>query len=307
MKTGRLGDAGTFDMAPPEQAEGIQWGRYVAALRRYKWLMLLIVLLGTGIGVGITQFVDPEYMARSTIYVNDQPGGAKSGPIQTGELVQGQGWVELLRSFQVFDSVALKEQAFIEPQSASDSAVFRGLRLDRRYTVAKFELKISPDGKQYSLTTSEGIDLDRGAVGDSIGRRAGFLWQPSPAGARSRPHDQVQGHQFPRRSVGDPEPLHQRNGGEGKLSAPQLFGPRPEQGGAHPERDRQPVRLPGGRTQVPPAGGTDPHPEGPARHRVSPVAGSGIQAGELQDPGHHRAHGPDRHFPGTGSRPRPRS
>ena len=29
---------------------GIPWGRYVAALRRYKWLILAIALVGTGIG-----------------------------------------------------------------------------------------------------------------------------------------------------------------------------------------------------------------------------------------------------------------
>ncbi|MDQ2930476.1 MAG: Wzz/FepE/Etk N-terminal domain-containing protein, partial [Gemmatimonadota bacterium] len=40
---------------------GISWSRYFSALKRYKWLILLVVVAGTGIGFGVTQFMTPAY------------------------------------------------------------------------------------------------------------------------------------------------------------------------------------------------------------------------------------------------------
>ena len=56
-----------------DEPEGVQWQRYVSALRRYKWLILLITLLGTGVGVVVTRFLKPEYQVQATIWI-ESPG-----------------------------------------------------------------------------------------------------------------------------------------------------------------------------------------------------------------------------------------
>jgi capsular exopolysaccharide synthesis family protein len=165
-----------YELPPAEAEGGVQWGRYISALRRYRWFMLMVVLLGTGIGVGITRFIDPEYVARSTLIVTSQPG--KSGPITSGQVVGGGTSVDLLRSFAVIDSVVLKMSLFVLPQSSGDSAVFRGFSLQRRFMPGKLELRINEAGTRYSLVSNEGVELETGAVGDSIGGKLGFLWMP---------------------------------------------------------------------------------------------------------------------------------
>lgn len=167
---------GAYDMAPQDEGDGIQWGRYISALKRYRWFMLLVVLVGTGIGVGITRFIDPEYVARSTLWIAQTPG--KNGPIASKELVGGSAWLQLLQSFAVIDSVVLKQALFVEPNDLADSAVFKGFSLaPRRVALGKFELKVNPQGTRWGLWTNES-EVDHGAVGDSVGRRLGFLWAP---------------------------------------------------------------------------------------------------------------------------------
>ena len=65
---------------------GISWSRYFSALKRYKWLILLVVLAGTGIGFGVTQFMTPAYQAQGTVWISDDgaktQGGGPQGPIQ---------------------------------------------------------------------------------------------------------------------------------------------------------------------------------------------------------------------------------
>lgn len=166
-----------YDVPPPDAGDGVQWGRYISALKRYRWFMLLVVLLGTGIGVGITRFIDPEYVARSTLWI--ETGGGKGGPIQSKQLIGGNQWTELIRSFVVLDTVVLKLSLFVEPNNVSDSAVFRGFTLARRFVPGKFSLKLNDAGNRYSLVSNEGVEVESGAIGDSIGTKIGFLWLPT--------------------------------------------------------------------------------------------------------------------------------
>ncbi len=166
-----------YDVPPADTGDGVQWGRYISALRRYRWFMLLVVLLGTGIGVGITRFIDPEYVARSTLWI--EQGGGKGGPIQSKQLVGGNQWTELIRSFVVIDTVVLRLSLFVEPRKTADSTVFRGFSLARRFVPGKFSIKVNEAGDRYSLVSNEGVDVETGVVGDSVGRKIGFLWQPA--------------------------------------------------------------------------------------------------------------------------------
>lgn len=164
--------------APPDESDGVQWGRYISALKRYRWFMLMVVLLGTGIGIGITRFIEPEYVARSTLMIQGG-SGQKSGPIQAKGLVAGNAWIQLLQSFAVVDTVVLKQSLFVEPKNMADSAAFKGFSLTRRFSQGKYQIKINDQGTRYSLSTNGGMEVENGAVGDSVGHKLGFLWQPS--------------------------------------------------------------------------------------------------------------------------------
>jgi len=177
-------DPGGLGLAPPPPEPGIPWGRYISALRRYKWLMLAIVILGTSAGVGATRFLKPEYKATATIYIEPPPDDA--GPIRAAELLRSFGWLELLTTGVVLDSVAISQRLYLIPASDKDSAVFASFALAEKYVTGNYVLNVDDSGKSWTLNSERAGLVETGAVGDSIGRKLGFVWIPAaqalPAG-----------------------------------------------------------------------------------------------------------------------------
>lgn len=181
-------NAEAYQDAPPQDWGGGQetapapakpkLGRYLAALNRFKWLIVLFLLLGAGGGYAATKFVDPEYEVRATIMLEmgtgtNQGGG---GPIQANELLRASGWQDLLRSFAISDPVVNQLALFVEPVRGSDSTVFRSFRVARQMQPGDYVLTIT--GNSYSLLLKPSYQVEKGALADSIGRPVGFMWQP---------------------------------------------------------------------------------------------------------------------------------
>lgn len=164
--------------APPAPEAGVPWGRYIAALRRYKWLMVGIILVGTAAAVGATRFLKPEYKATATIYIEPPPDDA--GPIRAAELLRSYGWLELLTTGIVLDTVAISQHLYLIPAESRDSAVFSGFALGEKFITGSYTLRVDPAGKSWTLESMQAGQLESGAVGDSIGRKVGFRWAPAP-------------------------------------------------------------------------------------------------------------------------------
>jgi capsular exopolysaccharide synthesis family protein len=177
------GPQGAFSAPPPLPEQGIQWGRYIAALRRYKWLMLAVIVVGTAGSVGASRFLHPEYTATATIYIEPPPDDA--GPIRAGELLRSYGWVELLGTGAVLDSVALSQRLYLNPVRVGDSIVFRDFRITDSVRVGSYTLTVNESGKQWVLSSLRAGQVETGAAGDSIGRSVGFGWAPAAAALTS--------------------------------------------------------------------------------------------------------------------------
>lgn len=170
------------DVGPgaPPPAGGIKIGRYLAALNRFKWLIALFVVLGAAGGYAATKFIEPEYEVQATIQLQTGQGitsGNDRGPIQAKELLQQSGWQDLLRSFTVADPVVNELALFVDPADAKDSTLFKGFRAAPNLRPGTYVLKVS-DGSYLLSLKEAGFEIERGEVGDSIGRQLGFLWQP---------------------------------------------------------------------------------------------------------------------------------
>jgi capsular exopolysaccharide synthesis family protein len=159
---------------------GIPWGRYIAALRRYKWLILAIALVGTGAGFAASRMTVPEYQAQGTIWIADQNTDAR-GPVEGDELLGAGAWADLLKSSTIMDRVVENMGLYLWPASVADSSVFAGFQPGPGFRSGAFELRIDATGSKYSIVTGEDKVLEQGTVGDSVGRSLGFLWKPSPA------------------------------------------------------------------------------------------------------------------------------
>jgi capsular exopolysaccharide synthesis family protein len=159
---------------------GIPWGRYLAALRRYKWMILLIVVIGTAAGIGLTRFLVPEYQVQGVIWISDNRAQSR-GPVRGEELLGNGAWADLIKSSTIMERVVRGMSLYLWPANTADSAVFAGFEPGPGFRSGAYDLRIDAAGAKYSLATREGAVIERGAVGDSIGRTLGFLWAPSPA------------------------------------------------------------------------------------------------------------------------------
>src|SRR4029453_3201396 len=67
--------------APPAPAASgaMNVGRYFSALRRYKWLIAIMTLVGVIGGVAATQFIKPTYQVDTTIVIGEAPD--PKGPV----------------------------------------------------------------------------------------------------------------------------------------------------------------------------------------------------------------------------------
>ena len=151
--------------------------RPIAALKRYKWLALGIVVLATLGGVVSTRFLKPDYEVRATIWIASI-APMNNGPIRDRELLNPGAWTELLNSFKIADAVVRKLALYVRPEDLRDSTLFRGFQLADQVAFGNYELAVEKRTSRWTLTTDKSAFSESGNPGDSIGRKAGFQWRP---------------------------------------------------------------------------------------------------------------------------------
>jgi polysaccharide biosynthesis transport protein len=167
-----------------EEERGLDPRRVLAAVGRYKWLILLAVILGTGAGFLLARQVQLQYLAQATIWIEAEGREREAGPIRSGELLQSFAWVDLLRSYVVLDHVVLEEQLYLEYNVARDSVLFRAFALMDSFRPGPYRLTVSPETGRYTLQLLRSGVIETGQPGDPVGRAAGFEWTPSAADLR---------------------------------------------------------------------------------------------------------------------------
>ncbi len=173
-----LGLAGQME---PDGDAGMDWRRYLSALIRYKWWVLLITLLGTGAGFVASRFSKAIYAAQATVWIEARDErGADRGPIRQGQLLDSYGWVELLKSYVVLDYAVEKVKLYLQLATPADSALFSDFELGDSFAPGSYRLTVDDAGSSVTLATAIGTLIERAAPGDSLGRKVGFLWAPSP-------------------------------------------------------------------------------------------------------------------------------
>ncbi|HEX9105700.1 MAG TPA: Wzz/FepE/Etk N-terminal domain-containing protein, partial [Longimicrobiales bacterium] len=164
--------------------------RYLAALGRYKWLVLAVALVGIAASAGVTRFMHPKYVADATIWVEVQTQeGQRSGPVQQSEILATTGWLDLLHSFTVMDAVIRSERLYLD-YKPQDGGVFQDFRIADHFHPGEYTLRVAPDGRSYTLISAEGATIDHGVPGDSVGRAVGFRW--APAAKAMRPSREIE-------------------------------------------------------------------------------------------------------------------
>ncbi|CAN5605561.1 polysaccharide biosynthesis tyrosine autokinase [soil metagenome] len=171
-------------LGDPIQEETPQGGvavkRMLAALLRYKWLILVVTVTGTAGAVWASRYLPLRYQAEATLWF-EVADRSPTGPIQTQGALPASAWIELLGSFYILDQVA-RDQALYVENAPRDSLLMKGFRLDSMFIGGRYRLRIDPQGRTAELQTEGGQRLEQVRAGDPIGLSRGFVWHP-PASA----------------------------------------------------------------------------------------------------------------------------
>jgi capsular exopolysaccharide synthesis family protein len=169
------------DFTGAEPEGGLDWRRVLSAVLRFKWLIIAVTVAGTAAGVAATRFLSAAYVAQATIWIDqpDQRGLPDRGPIRPGQLLEPEAWVDLLKSYVVLDQVVRDQRMFVTPKTPGDAPALDRFRVADQYRAGAYRLTVDGTGRRYTLATDDGIELEHGTLGDSIGVRLGFLWAPS--------------------------------------------------------------------------------------------------------------------------------
>jgi len=167
----------------PPPGGGLDIRRILAAVMRFKWLVLGLVVAGTIAGWLLSRFLfKPKYDARATVWVDIvQPGSHPNGGFNDpSQLPISTGWTDLLTSDVVMDWVVREHRLYLAWEQEGDSLAFEDFDLQTdRFRVGAYTLKVDSTGKSYTLLDADGNKAETGTVGDSVGRSQGWLWRPA--------------------------------------------------------------------------------------------------------------------------------
>jgi succinoglycan biosynthesis transport protein ExoP len=164
------------------------WERVLGAVRDYKWLVVSVTLVGTAGGVVGSRVLKPLYEARALLWVEvpDRNRAPNQGPIEGEQLIgSSSGWLEVLRSHVVLDDVVREQRLYLKPRVAADSAAYATFAIKEAVRPGRYRLEVERAGTSVVLRdAARDVTLERGAVGDSVGREVGFSWVPPRAELR---------------------------------------------------------------------------------------------------------------------------
>jgi len=163
-----------------QEPEGIPWARHLEAFKRHWPLIVGIILVGSLAGYFGAKRVTPVYEAQATVWINAPSTAQSPGPITAPQLLPSTSWLVLLRSFAIVDPVVRRLRLNVSPKAPGDSVLFRDFESRDDLRPGSYVLNVDSVGTSYRLATTKGLTIERGRVGDSIGRSVGFKWLPDP-------------------------------------------------------------------------------------------------------------------------------
>lgn len=176
------GVAPPFESPDSEEEGGIRLDRVVAALLRFKWLLVTSLVVGSVSGFMTYQLVQPVYRVEGAIWVNiEERNPSMGGPIAQGAMLEETAWIDLMKSYAVLDPVVTELRLYLTVAD-EHRPLFDEFELASRFLPGTYDLAVSDDGGHWSLTNEAGIELEQGAPGNRVGEVLGFNWTPPREG-----------------------------------------------------------------------------------------------------------------------------
>ena len=170
--------SGGSSRAVSDDADAVPWTRYLDALRRNWWIIVIVFVLGSAGGLYMARGRASLYAAEAKIWINPNASSRYNNPIGGGQLLGSSSWVELMKSSPVTTPVVLK--LGLNSGFAPEDSAFTGtISFDTVFKAGMYRVTVGDDNTTYTLTRmSDTTVVERGVLGDSIGRPLGFRWAP---------------------------------------------------------------------------------------------------------------------------------
>ena len=153
--------------------------RYWSAVKRVKWLLLILTIAGLGGGVITSRLRPAEYVVHAQLQIapSDHP------------TFESEQWKVYLTTYSILEPVAVARRMYIIgparvgapplPYGPSGPAatLFAGFTLRNDYVPSSYRIKMSDTGG-WAFTNVTSGETERGMPGDSVGRKFGFQWLP---------------------------------------------------------------------------------------------------------------------------------
>ena len=161
------------------------WQHYFGAVRRRKWTVIAITLLGTAVGLFASRLVHPPYSATALLWfeTKDRAAAARDprSASEGDELLNPSGWIDLVESNAVLEEVVRQRRLYLRPQDLGDSSLLATLQLEGTPVPGAYRYAVDREGRTFTLQNGGRVvqtdSLDR-PVGQ--GRELGFSWSPRP-------------------------------------------------------------------------------------------------------------------------------
>ena len=163
----------------PDSADGPDWKRIRHAIVQRRWMVTLLTLAGLAGGIVATRFFKPEYVAQSTIWIDQDGrlpggGGGNMQELRPNRSFDAAAWADLAVSYQVLDTVVRNLGLNVEFESGTDSAFIRGFAAAPTSAPGSYRINVKNGG--WMLWSDDGREIEHGMLADSIGRSVGLRW-----------------------------------------------------------------------------------------------------------------------------------
>ena len=159
---------------------GMMVKRSLAALLRYKWLVVAIVLVVGVAAFFIRKQFSAVYQAEGKVWISPE-GQSQRGPVRAAALLPSNSWGDLLVSYAVLGKTVRELHLYVQPTNPAHNPLFSQVDVAEFVHPGLYILRVDDSGARYTLSVNgrggEAV-VERGAVGDSIGKSIGLKWVP---------------------------------------------------------------------------------------------------------------------------------
>ena len=155
------------------------WQHYLGAVRRRKWLVVAITVVGTVLGLVASRLLRPPYSATALLWFETREAASDPRATDADELLNPSGWIDLVESNAVLEDVIRQRRLFLRLRNPADSTVLAGLRLDGTLVPGRYRYVVDGAGKTFMLTANGRTQTD--SVTAPAGKGLGFIWAPDAA------------------------------------------------------------------------------------------------------------------------------